>query len=233
MPKGYFDKIRNSLKTAENLGVEVIINTVLTNLNSSSEEIEKLLKFTSGFSNIKTHRLNPFGYSLYKNTFKRYCTDSKNLEQIQQSCPEWEKRYGIRIPFSGYDCKQMFELEQKRLSFPKRAICTGNVWNLVILPDGDVTICEELYHNPNFIIGNVKFHSIEEVWNGEKALKLYKDPLSNNSESTCRSCEEYEICRQGQGVCWKTIMMAYGKSNWDFPDPRCPKAETPYFKYYY
>ena len=27
-----------------------------------------------------------------------------------------------------------------------------------------------------------------------------------------------------QRVCWKMVMYAYGKQNWDYPDPRCPEA---------
>lgn len=52
------------------------------------------------------------------------------------------------------------------------------------------------------------------------------------SESQCYTCKERNSCRQGKGVCWKTILMAYGMNNWDFPDPRCPKVPTPYNRFY-
>lgn len=39
-------------------------------------------------------------------------------------------------------------------------------------------------------------------------------------------------CRSRVGVCWKTVLMAYGESNWDFPDPRCPKAPLPFNEIY-
>lgn len=38
--------------------------------------------------------------------------------------------------------------------------------------------------------------------------------------------------RSRVGVCWKTVLMAYGESNWDFPDPRCPKAPLPFNEIY-
>lgn len=28
-------------------------------------------------------------------------------------------------------------------------------------------------------------------------------------------------------------LMAYGKKNWHYPDPRCPKAPTPYYRFFY
>jgi len=104
---------------------------------------------------------------------------------------------------------------------------------MIILPDGRVTICEELYNHPQFIIGDVSTHSIMEVWNSEKALKLFNiERESISDKSTCKKCEGFDSCRHNKGVCWKIILMAYGNENWDFPDPRCPQAPEMYNKIY-
>lgn len=132
-----------------------------------------------------------------------------------------------------FDCKNEFELPYRQQNFHKRAICTGNLWNVVILPNGDVTICEELYRIPEFILGNISNSTLREIWNGEKALSLYNDPLKNRMKGQCSCCEDYISCRNGAGVCWKSILMAYGKENWHYPDPRCPKAPAPIYKFYY
>ena len=58
--------------------------------------------------------------------------------------------------------------------FEGRAKCTANLEGFVVLPDGTVTICEELYWNKNFIIGNIARDSIMQIWNSSKALKLSK-----------------------------------------------------------
>ena len=39
-------------------------------------------------------------------------------------------------------------------------------------------------------------------------------------------------CHSTQGVCWKTIIMAYDEANFLFPDPTCPKAPTPQHVYW-
>jgi hypothetical protein len=68
-----------------------------------------------------------------------------------------------------------------------------------------------------------------EVWNSEKATKLFN--LQQNmigGKSRCKKCSEFDDCRQNLGVCWKIILMAYGAENWDYPDPRCPKAPAMY-----
>ena len=56
--------------------------------------------------------------------------------------------------------------------------------------------------------------------------KKISQPFSGND-----SCTFHE-CREGKGVCWKTILMAYGVNNWTFPDPMCPKAPEPHRKYW-
>lgn len=107
-------------------------------------------------------------------------------------------------------------------------MCTGNVRNAVVLPNGDVTICEELYAHPKFIIGNIKTNSLSEIWNSEKAVQLYHFAFNRSSDSICYECSVRQKCRVGKGVCWKTVLMAYGMDKWDYPDPRCPAA--PEFK---
>lgn len=72
---------------------------------------------------------------------------------------------------------------------------------------------------------------LEYIWNSEKALNLYNFSI-RKSRSVCHSCIDAVTCRTKKGVCWKTVMMAYGKDNWDFPDPRCPKAPYPYYKFF-
>ena len=42
-----------------------------------------------------------------------------------------------------------------------------------VLPDGKVSACEQLYWHPQFIIGDLKKQSIEEIWNSPKAWELY------------------------------------------------------------
>ena len=46
-------------------------------------------------------------------------------------------------------------------------------------------------------------------------------------KSPCKKCSIFTKCRQEYGgVCWREVIKAYGNENWDYPDPRCPKAES-------
>lgn len=121
---------------------------------------------------------------------------------------------------------------QNYSKFKDRAVCTANVDGLVALPDGQITICEELYWNKKFLIGDLKENSIEEIWNSAKALHLWH--ISQDEypeESACKTCHGFKECHQGQGVCWKIILSAYGSDNIYQPDPRCPKAPDMIYRF--
>lgn len=93
---------------------------------------------------------------------------------------------------------------------------------MVVLPDGMVTICEQLYWNSNFIIGNVKNSTLTEIWNSKKAIDLSLCSQSSiQNDSPCSTCKIFERCFRASNRCYVNIMKAYGIDNYDYPDPRC------------
>jgi len=102
--------------------------------------------------------------------------------------------------------------------------------NIFILPDGKVTICEQLYWDSRFIIGDLTTQSIEEVWNSPRALELsFPKREDFRDESVCKGCDIFEECLSFPNKCFADVLKGYGKENWDYPDPRCIKA--PKFTY--
>lgn len=100
----------------------------------------------------------------------------------------------------------------------------------MILPDGKVTICEQLYWNPKYIIGDISVQSIVEVWNSERALQLAFPKREDFRDiSACKKCKIFDECYAYPNRCIVDVLKGYGQENDDFPDPRCAKA--PSFKY--
>lgn len=96
---------------------------------------------------------------------------------------------------------------------------------MFILPDGKVTICEQLYWNKNFLIGDLAKMSISEVWNSPRALYLaHRQQNDYSSDSYCHKCKIFDTCKANLNDCFPNIMKVYGKEHWDYPDPRCDKA---------
>jgi len=229
--KGYLSKMLKTLEYLNENDFNILINTQMTLINENS--MEKLVDYLMRFDNIKKIQVGAAGYSLYKNNYLKYRASLQKVKQVEKfiNRVKANKSKEVFLNFSGYLTKEDFlndNVEERKKKFYSRARCSGNFYAFVILPDGKVTICEELYWHPQFIIGDLMKQSIEEVWNSEKALKLYNISREMvREESPCRECDEFEKCHRYRGVCWKMVLYAYEWENWDFPDPRCPKAPIP------
>jgi len=229
----YKDSILNSLKLMRQYDLKIAVNAQITSLNQEISGVKDLLDFLLTFENLYSFRLGAIGYSLYKSeeNYKKYAPSLEIITEIRKMIKHYKEKYKrVSISISGYSSVKDIQKkpDEKEKFFSKRARCSGNFYAFVVLPDGQVTVCEELYFHPRFIIGNLQKQSIEEVWHSEKALELYhlsKDMVGEGS--ICRDCEQFEPCHKLKGVCWKQVIAAYGMEKWDYPDPRCPKAPKP------
>lgn len=229
----YLDSMVETIKCLEKEDFKIFINGQISRLNGSPENVKEMLDFLLNFPNINSIKFGPIGYSLYRpgGNFEKISPSLASVKKIQEIIEIYKQEHqNVSINFSGYSERDVYvnDSKKKEERFKERAKCSGNFYAFVILPDGRVTICEELYFHPAFIIGDLKTQSIEEVWNSERAIELYR--LSQErikKESACKACEESDRCRQQKGVCWKEILYAYGNENWDYPDPKCPHAPEP------
>ncbi len=226
----YSERIKNTILYLSKKGFSIIIKSVLTRATCTIENFKQLVKFMKEIPNIQQYTYTPVGYSHYKSV-EDFNAFKPTMNQILEMDEYFEHLRQDTLPFllrpdtgavsDGTECCN------KHL-FYGRAICSGNVYEMVVLPDGQVTICEEMYWNPHFIIGDITKNSLLEVWQSDKAVSLWKlDQKKFPKESACRTCDEFEDCRYNEGVCWKELMAHYGKENWLYPDSRCPKAPKP------
>jgi radical SAM protein with 4Fe4S-binding SPASM domain len=234
----YFDKLKETLRLLEKYDIKVAIKSVVTKLNQDVKGIEVLLNNLVKFSNIVTISVAPGECSLYKHgkdSFVNYRTPLEEWNKISDLILKFAMNFKISIYPQGCITNDIIfnNVEEKARTFGKRALCSGNIVSLFILPDSQVTICEELYWSPKFIIGDVTRQSLMEIWNSEKATKLYNLSQSDfRPVSACKYCPDFSFCRSTLGVCWKFIYLAYGTEYWDLPDPRCPLAPPPINEFY-
>lgn len=231
-------KLIETLKNLDKHGFEIFTNTQITNINQ--DNISQLLDFLLTLKNIKRINVGPASFSLYRGEtkYREYKPRLEAIQQIKTKMEDLKKKYweSVSINFSGYSEKSGYigkTSEEKKKNYDERSRCSANFYAFVILPDGKVTICEELYWHQEFIIGDINKQSIAEVWNSKMALDLYN--ISQNrirNESECKTCAEFDRCHKYKGVCWKEIFYAYGDKNWDYPDPKCPFARRPNREFY-
>lgn len=116
--------------------------------------------------------------------------------------------------------------------FEERAVCGTGRFNLPVLPNGEVTICEQLPYLPELILGNLRSQSIEELWNSDKVLNFLAPPAREtfNSDTPCKTCSEdnYDKCHRVFSRCLKDCYSYY--RNLHSPDIRCSLADIKLFR---
>ena len=232
--ENYLNQILDTISYCESENIEVVIHDILTSYNSSKEKVEALIKRLLPFKNIKEINIDPVGYSLFKNSndFSKIRISERQLIEIQNMVKEKQSIYvnhqkNVKVKDTKMLCRIYNNPQTKQTEYVQRPKCEGNVSALFILPDGKVTICEELYWHPQFILGDVNTHSIMEVWNSSQAMYLTSLSQKDISEnSACKKCTVFNACRgiNINRTCWKEVQYFYGKNNWDYPQPSCPYA---------
>lgn len=232
--ESYLKAMATTLLLLCEAGIRIQINSLITKENATTADMDALVDFLSSFSCVEQVAFSPAGYSLYSGPFSSYSAPRHAIGALSRYVnEEVSKKYPyLRFTFSDGEFSPCTSAVKGR--FSERAFCTANTRNAVILPDGRVTICEELYDHPAFIIGDLKEQSLYEVWNSSRALSLFHiGRKAVPYDSPCRACDDFEPCHKGRGVCWKTIIMAYGPKNYLFPDPMCPRAPKPINTYWH
>lgn len=223
--ENYFNKIKQCFHEIEDSGLKFRVATVLTNINSTPKMIEELYRFISQFKSINTWTIRVALKSLYsKSNFEDLKLSSTAYEAINEKIEQLKRISNIEIIWDGIDTKHYFKGDNGSKSFGG-ARCSANYSNIMVLPDGKVTICEQLYWNPKYIIGNINVQSIREIWNSPEALNLaFPKQKAFRPESPCAKCKIFDECYSYPNRCIVDILKGYGEENDDFPDPRCSKA---------
>lgn len=221
----YIPQLLESIRILNEKGIEIHIKSTLTKETCTVSNITPLLDYINSINSIKSFSFTAVGFSHYlpKKHFGDIKPSLKQLREVQHFI-RMHKREGLMIDwdFRGVHYKDEYK---NKSEFDKRSLCTGNLTSFVLLPDGKVTICEELYWDKHFIIGDLTNESIMDTWNSPIAMslsRLRQEIIS--SESACKLCSDFDACRNKLGVCWKNIIAYYGKDKWDFPDPTCPQS---------
>ncbi len=226
-PEGYLDKVKDFFEACDKSGFKLLIRSVLTKLNSSPTQLRELYDFLARFECVKEWAMTPAFISQYKRSdYEELAPDNNNLKFAYSLSEKEDLKFKIilnKITDEGYTLKKC----KNESEFVKQnQICLANVTTLSILANGECSVCEMLYDNPDFLLGNIRESTIAEVWNSDKALRLYTLRQSEAPATTpCARCKEFVECRNkyGKRVCYVDIVKS-GKGKWD-PDPRCPHAE--------
>lgn len=224
----YVASIKQMVSYADEIGLKIILKPTFTKYTCTIKNLEEIFEFALSLKNMERLVVSIAGYSCYKpqSQFPEIRASIQQIEVIRKYLKEVDAKNIFYFPI--YDDTFFYSATGMRNSdvFDNRARCMANVDGFVVLPDGTVTICEELYWTESFVLGNISNMSISEIWNSKNAIRLAT--LSREESplySSCLNCSTFKQCHQGKGVCWKLILGAYGKDQVFEADPRCPRSK--------
>lgn len=221
----YFERMKRTIKNIDCASVNFQVATVLTNLTATIDNLNNLHCFLKELKNLKRWEIRFAFRSLYSvSNFDEIKVSPDFTEMLSHWYEEIRKSSSVNILLSPANDIKYYSAQNGSISF-EGPRCSANTTHMVILPDGKVTICEQLYWNPRFIIGDIYKNTIEEIWTGRRALELASWQQSKvQKNSPCSSCELFETCLNYPNKCFANTIKAYGDANWDYPDPRCSRA---------
>ena len=167
--------MKHTIELLSSYGFPIQINTILTKYNSSKESLLELFNYIKSIQNLVYWEIRIPEDSIYS---------PKDFKEIQASKEQLEKLgsfiRNVLIPDAGF----AIYFSDEALNFCaydgkandkyfKGGSCGMLTNRMFILPDGKVSICEQLYWHPQFIIGDLTKQTIPEVWNSPKALALF------------------------------------------------------------
>ena len=80
-------------------------------------------------------------------------------------------------------------------TFPMKLRPCARMFNAVILPDGDVRICDcqigKKGKHDELVIGSIKKNSLNDIWNGPYVREIRRTLCSSNQPDVCKECGVY------------------------------------------
>ena len=225
----YLELVKKGFMLLDDSGLKYQVSTVLTTYNSDFDLLKELYDFLSHLKNITTWNIVPVHNSLNPRVedFRLLKPSYKQLNELFKQIEEYAiKNSKLNIAIDKDILTQKYYSDDGGSNFFNGSRCSALSTHFFILPDGKVSICEQIYWHPYFIIGDVNKGSLSEVWNSERAKYLYDKSWKDISPSSnCFGCVLNQECFKSNNRCWVDIMKAYGKNNYDYPDPRCKMAD--------
>lgn len=230
---GFVPKALESIRHLLAVGIYIKVNAVVTRYNVRS--VPDLLESMSqlGVPIVRLSISDPSPFAVDPNLDLE--VPRADLEWLKETVLPLKPKYLPMLIDSTADYLSPlyypWEDTQRRFQeFSSRNLCGAGGTAMAIYPDGKVTGCEQAAADPDRVLGDLSYQSIEEVWNSESLMTTIHPSKDKFKGQVCQECLDFYVCHNGKGRCYIEADKAYGTNY--APMPTCPKA-PPYGKVFY
>jgi len=211
-----FQSIKNLLEA----GLKVRINIVITPLNYL--EVPALTRKLCEMGVIRIGYTG-YGRTHYRHNDDLFLTDNQ-IQFINEQTELLKNEFkGTKINNStGTRDFSKMTIEERSQTWKGRSKCSGGRSSIAISPNGDVTLCEQMPLEKEYVVGNLKNQSIAEIWNSERMWNMINVPMEKFRGTPCDQCEQFVECQEVYGHCFRDALFNFGTIY--TPPPACPKA---------
>ncbi len=209
--KGSLNRSLTGIKHLLDAGIEVAMNTTLSDINAPYFSDVIALASSTGVHKLGFSRLVPSGNgrNLLNKMLKK--EDLKALYSEIFSLDTGGLKIVTGDPIASYFKTPAGEDDNS--SFPTGG-CAAGVSGLTILPDGTVTPCRRL----PVPIGNVRTDSLREIWSTSGVLNALRD--RSGYAGRCGKCKKWSACRGCRAIAYE-FSCSQGITNYLAEDPQC------------
>lgn len=185
----YADRITATVKSLVKHGIKVNVKAVLTPLNIDT------MPFT--LEKFRQLGVNWVGIDPYSKNLERHDDalgiDTDMALEFREFVATYNAQHpnGMRVTFSGNPGAGTVEDFSEHF-FNCHVSTTALLW----LPDGRVSKCDKQLPDEAFILGDLRTHSVHEVWNSEAMIMALKPPRERYKGTDCYDCSYFDTCHQ-------------------------------------
>ncbi len=204
-----FIKVVRGIERLTAAGISVNVKTVLTPCNL--QDIQKLIALCNRIG-VNKLTLDRFDVSACGRGGAELLISERQMEEVKTLIAESRKQIADKMSVEATSNTKKWK-DEKDIIF-----CGAFRRTMVILPNGDVSVCEKLMDVPEMTVGNIGRDSLLDIWNSEKIADILSPPQEKR-DAVCKECAHLEQCGAG---CF--AIKYFLKQNPFGMDPRCWRA---------
>ncbi|MFN8062429.1 MAG: radical SAM protein [Vicinamibacterales bacterium] len=217
--RGFFSPILNTIRNAQDVGISVRTNCVLTSCNTRSAPQLLVLLADLG---VEVIRLTPYGLSPYTELAPTLFPARQDLSWLATEVMVFGRRYSnVDVQLGGV-AAEAATARQREQQWHERSSCSAGRYGMIVLSDGKVILCDEVPVAAHFVVGDLTHQSLMDVWDSPALAHCVHPPQAKFGGTSCQRCAAFAECHQLKGRCFRDAWKAFG--TFYAPAPTCPQA---------